>query len=74
MEYPIFLNTSTLIGIYIDKIESFLREHIHFRDGCTLHQVLISILLFANNVIPLASTPKGLKRELDTLSKFCDFQ
>jgi hypothetical protein len=45
----------TLFGIYIDELESFLIEHIEEGDGCLLCHVLISILLFADNVILLAS-------------------
>jgi hypothetical protein len=51
----------TLFGIYIDELESFLHEHIQDGDGCLLHQVLISILLFADDVILLASSPKGCR-------------
>lgn len=52
----------TLFGIHIDKLEAFLHEHIQRGDGCLLHHVLISMLLFANDVVTFASTPKGLQR------------
>ena len=58
----------TLFGIYIDELESFLHDHIQDGDGCHLHQVLISILLFPNDVVLLASSPKGLQRQLDALA------
>ena len=50
----------TLFWIYIDELEAFLHEHIHNTDGCILHQVLISILLFADDVVLLSSSLEGL--------------
>ena len=50
----------TLFGIYIDELESFLQEHTQAMDGCLLHQVLISILLFADDIVLLSSSPEGL--------------
>jgi len=47
----------TLFGIYIDELEAFLHEHIQDNDGCLLHQVLISILLFVDDVVLLAASP-----------------
>jgi hypothetical protein len=64
----------TLFGIYIDELESFLHEHIQDSDGCHLHQVLISIRLFVDDVILLASSPKGLQRQLDALALFCNLR
>ena len=52
--------SSTLFGIYIDELESFLHDHIKDGDGCLLHQELISLLLFVDDLILLASTPEGL--------------
>lgn len=64
----------TLFRIYIDELESFLHEHIEYKDRFSLHQVLISILLFVNDVILLASSPNGLQRQWDALALFWDFQ
>jgi hypothetical protein len=64
----------TLFGIYIDELETFLHEHIQDNDGYILHQVLISILLFADDVVLLSSSPEGLQRQLDALSLFCDLR
>jgi hypothetical protein len=60
-----------MFGIYIDELES-LHEHIHDKDGCLLHHVLISILLFADDVILLASSLEGMYKQLDALEIFCD--
>lgn len=64
----------TLFGIYIDELDSFLHEHIQGSDRCLLHQVIISILLFADDVVLLAPSPKGLQRQLDALALFCDLR
>jgi len=64
----------TLFKIYIDEMESFLRKHTQPNNGYLLHHALISILLFVDNVLLLASTPKDFSRQLDTLSNFCDLQ
>jgi hypothetical protein len=52
-------SSPTLFGIYIDELEAFLHEHIQNSDGCLLHQVLVSIMLFANDVFLLASSLEG---------------
>ena len=41
-------------------------------DGCYFYQVLISILLFADDIVLLASSPDRLQRLLDGLALFCD--
>jgi hypothetical protein len=64
----------TLFGIYIDELESCLHVQIQEGNGCLLHQVLISILLFVDDVVLLASSTKGLQRQLDALSLFYDLR
>ena len=64
----------TLFGIYINELESFLQEHMQHGDGCLLHQVLISILLFVDDAVLLASSIEVLQRQLDTLALFCDLR
>ena len=61
----------TLFGIYIDKLDSFLHEHIQNNDGCFLHEVLISILLFVDDAILSYSFLEGLQRH-DALTLLCD--
>lgn len=63
-----------LFGIYIAELESSLREHVQPENGCLIHQVLISILLFADDVVLLCSTLEGLYRQFDALSSFCDLR
>ena len=64
----------TLFKMYIDELKSFLHEHIQPSNHCLLHHVLISILLFIDDVVLLTSTLEGLQRELDALVTFCDPQ
>ena len=63
-----------LFGIYIDELETFLHEHTQETDGCLLHQVLISILLFVDDIVLLSSSPEGLQRQLDALALFCELR
>jgi hypothetical protein len=51
----------------------FINEHIHPRDGFLLNNVFISILLFADDVVLLASTP-GYLDKLYALSRFCELR
>ena len=60
--------------IYIDELEAFLNDSSLSGDGCHLHQVLISILLFVDDVVLLASSPKRLQRLLDKLASFYDMR
>lgn len=58
----LLVNAKNNNSIYIDELESFLHEHIHDDDGCLLHQVLISIFIFVDDVVLLALSPEGLQR------------
>lgn len=60
----------TLFGLYIDELEDFLMKSSQLGDGCYLHQVLIYILFFADDVVLLASSLDGLQRLLDGLASF----
>jgi hypothetical protein len=66
----------TLFGICTNELESFLHEHIQPSDGYLLYYVPNSRvhIPFANDVVLLASPPKGLQRQLDALSIFRDLQ
>ena len=65
-------SSPTLFGIYINELEAFLCDCSLPGNGCYLYQVLISILLFADDVILLASSSDGLQQLLDGLASFCD--
>jgi len=68
------LSPTILFGIYIDELEAFLHEHIQDSDKCLLQQVMISMFLFADDVVILASSLDVLQRQLDSVSLFCDLQ
>jgi len=38
------------------------------------YKVMISILLFVDDVVLLSSSPEGLQRQLDALALFCDLR
>ena len=57
-----------MFEIYIDELEAFLHEHTQEADGCLLHHVLISILLFTDDIVLLSSSSEGLQRHLDALA------
>ena len=63
-----------MLRIYIDEVEAFLNHSLLTSDCCHLHQVLISILLFDDDVVLLASSHEGLQRILDRLASFCDMR
>lgn len=64
----------TLFGIYIDELEDFLWDFSLLDDGCYLHWVLISLMIFtiSQQCGSLGSSPKGLQRLLVGLASFCD--
>ncbi len=49
----------TLFDIYINELETFLRESLLPSDGCYLNQVMISILPCVDDVVLLVSSPKS---------------
>lgn len=61
----------TLFVIFIDQLESFIQERTHAEDDCLLHHTLMSIFLFVDDVILLASTLEGLQCYLNELAAFC---
>lgn len=63
----------TYLVRHIYELEIFLKDSLLPGDGFYLHQILI-LVLFANFVTLLASSPKSLQRLLDGLASFCDQQ
>jgi hypothetical protein len=61
----------TLFGVYFDKLDTHLREHAHANDGYLVHHVHVSLHLYAN-VVLLASSPKGLGRQLNAHANLCN--
>ena len=58
----------TLFGIYIDKLEECLEK-----EGCvrpTLTGIVINLLIYANDIIIMARSPRDLENELRILKDF----
>ena len=58
-----------LFGLYIDLLERKLWAIM--TDAPKLHTLLVPILLFADDVILMATSLHGLQKQLDALSRFC---
>ena len=58
-----------LFGLYIDLLERKLLAIM--TDAPKLHTLLVPILLFADDVILMATSLHGLQKQLDALSRFC---
>ncbi|XP_059064423.1 uncharacterized protein LOC131856598 [Cryptomeria japonica] len=59
----------TLFGLYIDTLEEWLNSR--DADGVRLGEFMIKILLDADDLIPIAKTPLGLRENLYALEHFC---
>jgi hypothetical protein len=59
----------TLFGIYIDKLEDCLEKA-----GCvgpTLTGIVINLLLYADDIVLIASSPRDLENQLRILKDYC---
>ena len=59
----------TLFGSYIDQLEHHLQSH--DQDAPQLLDTKVSILLYADDIVPLSKSPSGLQHRLDILQLFC---
>ena len=59
-----------LFGLFIDRVEAWLQEHAP-QCGVALHGDLLRVLLYADDLTLLASSPEGLQALLDALQSFC---
>jgi len=59
----------TIFGLYIDKLEEWLNSQ--GGDGIYLCKFVISILLFADDLILIAKSALGLQEHLLSLEYFC---
>lgn len=59
----------TLFRVYIDKLEEWIKKT--NGEGVQLAHFVIRLLLYADNLIILARTTKGLKEHLKALESFC---
>ena len=59
----------TLFGLYIDKLEEWLNKA--NGEGIQLADYVIRLLLYADDLILIAKTAKGLREHLKNLETFC---
>ena len=60
-----------LYSLYLDDQESLLEEASEGTDCLRLAEILIAILLFADDIALFSYSQKGLQRQLDILQAFC---
>ena len=61
--------SSTLFGLYIDEITSFIDRF--GGKGSPIASLMIQILLYANDIVLLSSSTEGVQQHLDALEEFC---
>lgn len=61
--------SSTLFGLYIDKLEEWLNKA--NGEGIQLAGYVIKLLLYADDLILIAKTAQGLRKHLKNLETFC---
>ncbi|MCO5594742.1 hypothetical protein L7F22_048776 [Adiantum nelumboides] len=59
----------TLFGIYIHELSKYVDTY--GDAGSSLARVMIPFLLYADDVVLISDSPKGLQRQLDALQRFC---
>ena len=61
----------TLFGLYVDGLEKHLLETAGI-DAPELCGILVPLLLYADDLILMSTSPEGLQRQLDALASFCE--
>ena len=64
------VNSPVLFSLFLDDIETFLRDDTEC--GFSLDDILLVILLFADNMVIFGNSPNDLQRRLDLLNVYCD--
>ena len=63
-----------LLSLYLDELEAMLEDASEHIDCPCLAQLLIAILIFANDIALFSYSPRGLQHPLDILQEFFTFQ
>ena len=61
----------SLFSLYLDELETLLEEASEETDCPSLAELLIAVLLFADDIALFSYSPQGLQRQLDILQAFC---
>ena len=61
----------TQFGLYVDGLEKHLLETAG-NDAPELCGILVRLLLYADDVILMSTSPRKLQRQLDALASFCE--
>ena len=59
----------TLFGLYIDEVSQYIERF--GGSGAHLAGIAIQILLYADDIVLISDSPKGLQRHLNALKVFC---
>ena len=64
----------TLFGLYIDELEELIGEYNKHKEinGIAVGMYTLLILLYADDVIIMTHTPKGITKLLELLRDFCN--
>ena len=63
--------SATLFGLFVDGLEQHLMDTLG-HDAPSLSGVLIPLLLYADDLTIMSTTPAGLQRLLNALQLFCE--
>ena len=60
-----------LPSLYLDELETLLEDASEHTDCPRLAQLLIAILMFADDIALFSYSPRGLQHQLNILQEFC---
>ena len=63
--------SATLFGLFVDGLEQHLMDTVG-HDAPSLSGALIPLLLYADDLTIMSTTPAGLQRQLNALQLFCE--
>ena len=61
-----------LFGLYLDELEKLLEDAYNDIDCPRIADILLAILLFADDIALFSYSMQGLQKQLDILAAFCD--
>ncbi len=64
-------SSPTLFGLYVDGLEKHPLKTAG-TDVPELCGIIVPLLLYANDLILMSTSPEGLQRQLDALASFCE--